>query len=1189
MILSYKPNKRFFSILIVIIFCISVYGIVTPLEDNQTTIITKNIPIILEPDDVIRQSVQMVSDPIVIYDNSEFADFGFPGSGTSADPYIIEGKEFSASDSSLISISGTTLYFLIENNTFDGQGSSHEAIYLDDVRNGVIRNNNFSNIDDGVYLHYSSYIDVIDNNFNNLVAGVSILRGSHNNLVDNNQFFDMSYYGIWVSSNPDLPIPSNNILKNNDINSDFRGIAHYYGYYDEILNNNIAGAIDGIYLDSLTIGSLISGNKIHDNQNGIVFSYSPSGPEGNTIRNNVISNNTKNGILVEAGIENLFEYNIILNNGKYGFFSNSSESRYNSIIRNDFVGNNLGSKQGYEGNISNNYSFNFWADHDNIDNLAPFGTADSPYNLDGEGLDQDPSPKTTPYNIIHRLIGAQLTYPDGGGEPLRGSVDITWTPGSDSFGYNIFYTLELVDSDSTTVIASGLTGSSYSWDTTGFSDGDSYKIRITTENTSGGSRIDISNDFFSIDNILGDPIYIGSNSDFAELGLPGDGSEDNPYIIENLVISGSTGVLLEIQNTDVYFIVRNNQFNGEYSSYDAIYLQNVVNGIFFDNDIIRGNIGVHIVQSSFITLDSNLITKNSAEGVVASYSSYLTIINNTISYNGDDGIFFENTESSLISGNDIFRNGNSYYTSSSELRLSISGMSASFGAGIFLDPSPFNVIKLNNIYENEFDGILLHGSDFTTITSNEILNNGFNGIAVIDSSHGVFNKNTISFNGGGRQSTVQSFSSEYIRLSTLGSTELQASFGAGIFLDPGDENTVEGNIISDNGITGIYMLEINNSDILDNTISGNGETGVYVNNSYDNSISGNTITNNGVTAGLASTTSLKASFGAGIFLDPSSGNTLTNNLISNNGETGVYVQNSNGNTISFNTITSNGKNVGSASITGLKASFGAGIFLDPSNNNAIIHNNVENNLFGIVIEDSTLNNVAENVLKNNFGYGLSINAVSSSNTATNNDFINNNGGGIQAYDDGTDNTFTNNFWSDLDDPTGPYLIDGAAGSTDPSPASVPNNLESPMLSDPVLLHPNGGERITGVTTVEWEKVETSSPDVEITYSLYLSSLLPSKNWDVDKLTWTPIVEGLVDQSSYKWDTTKINGKFLLKLVASAEERLFTREDLSDDTFKLNNVHDVTRPTKTTTTPSLTLIGILGAFSLIFLKRKKFLR
>ena len=81
-----------------------------------------------------------------------------------------------------------------------------------------------------------------------------------------------------------------------------------------------------------------------------------------------------------------------------------------------------------------------------------------------------------------------------------------------------------------------------------------------------------------------------------------------------------------------------------------------------------------------------------------------------------------------------------------------------------------------------------------------------------------------------------------------------------------------------------------------NGVSGNGEHGLFLEDSSFNSIVDNNITSNGVifnprldVVGVAGTTGLKASFGAGIFLDPSEGNYVAGNYVNNNAQNGIHL------------------------------------------------------------------------------------------------------------------------------------------------------------------------------------------------------------------------------------------------------------------------------------------------------------
>ena len=67
---------------------------------------------------------------ITITSNAEFTSFGFPGTGTSNDPFLIEGFNLTSTSKVLISITQVSAYFIISNNILNGLNSTAVAISL---------------------------------------------------------------------------------------------------------------------------------------------------------------------------------------------------------------------------------------------------------------------------------------------------------------------------------------------------------------------------------------------------------------------------------------------------------------------------------------------------------------------------------------------------------------------------------------------------------------------------------------------------------------------------------------------------------------------------------------------------------------------------------------------------------------------------------------------------------------------------------------------------------------------------------------------------------------------------------------------------------------------------------------------------------------------------------------------------
>ncbi|OLS22682.1 MAG: hypothetical protein HeimC3_29560 [Candidatus Heimdallarchaeota archaeon LC_3] len=357
-----------------------------------------------------------------------------------------------------------------------------------------------------------------------------------------------------------------------------------------------------------------------------------------------------------------------------------------------------------------------------------------------------------------------------------------------------------------------------------------YSIQVRIDAWNYENETDESNNlspelrFIVIEEGQVNPIIINGNDDFQAAGFSGDGSANNPYVLENVIISNSTAPLVEIHNTDAYFVIRNSRLDGLNGGFPAIIFDNVMNGRLDDNHIQRVSTGVFFNYTSNSFVNSNIIGNNSEYGVWFVDSSNNEITFNEIGNNGFDGIFFKSSSYNLILGNRIYSNG---YGSTIRLSISgtasINGLKASFGAGIFLDPSPFNVLDDNEVFDNAQNGIQLLESNYTLAIENNVYGNGLGGISILNSSHGIFSGNQVNFNGL-QAPSVQS--SKFARLSINSPDSLQASFGAGIFLDPSFNTTIYQNTVEGNYGEGIYLFVTTLTDISGNTVKNNGLSGI---------------------------------------------------------------------------------------------------------------------------------------------------------------------------------------------------------------------------------------------------------------------------------------------------------------------------------------------------------------------------
>lgn len=252
--------------------------------------------------------------PIAIVGNSAFtpANGVSWGSGTQANPYIIENWEIDASSADGIAIKGTTAYFVIRNcYIYNGMGANN-GIYLSNVANGTIQNNTSRDRYRGIRLenstqclltgntvtntHHgislasaSSYNTIVGNNCSNnnlgptlYSVGIYLYNATHNTISNN--VADNNYDGIYFEANADYNLADNNVCEHNA----FCGLAIDNANNNTLSNNSSNYNDRGINLN-VASNNLITNNTCSNNIGGI---YSYSSPSNTIILNSL--NNSDN-------------------------------------------------------------------------------------------------------------------------------------------------------------------------------------------------------------------------------------------------------------------------------------------------------------------------------------------------------------------------------------------------------------------------------------------------------------------------------------------------------------------------------------------------------------------------------------------------------------------------------------------------------------------------------------------------------------------------------------------------------------------------------------------------------------------------------------------------------------------------------------------------------------------------------
>jgi parallel beta-helix repeat protein len=381
------------------------------------------------------------------------------------------------------------------------------------------------------------------------------------------------------------------------------------------------------------------------------------------------------------------------------------------------------------------------------------------------------------------------------------------------------------------------------------------------------------------------------------------------------------------------------------------------------------------------------------------------------------------------------------------VRISGNTVTKTFQTGITLDTTRDSTIFANELINSGARGIFLLDSDHGTITNNLVSKNTWGGIVLWNSGNSTVTKNTaVETNDG--------ISLSRARSTTVADNILTDNYGEGVFLEDSEDTTVLGNSVIRN-FFGISLSYSRNTTIMNNTVTMTQKDGIFLYDSYNNTISRNVVTGGGE---------------SGISLEDSVNNTISRNTVSNNRRSGVHLDSSGSNKISNNILLKNGFLVVGSH---LRDYLQIEVDNNLGNRKPIIYwqhltggaipNSVDQiilvNCTAVTVSNRTFSNTAVGVLAaysadlsihdnyfyDNSWYGVSLVKVEGSIVAWN-EFIGNNPRGTsQAYDDGINNTFTNNYWNEWSNPDlnqdgivdEPYQIDGGANSQDTSPLALP--------------------------------------------------------------------------------------------------------------------------------------------------------
>ncbi len=566
-------------------------------------------------------------------------------------------------------------YFIIKNCTvYNAASTANDAgIKLENTNNGTLTKNNCSdNGTWGIFLYNNCENNTVSGNTacDNLPLnqdyGIYLLDSCDNNTISGNTVNDNSAYGIFLFNDC-----NNNTVSGNTAGNIFTTNQNFGIYLaDSCDNNNISGndlnnnAEFGIWLNDHSSNNNVSGNTINGNLKRGIYLY-------NSCNNNTISGNSAN----DNGVYGIYIWNGCNDNNISG---NTANDNNVGICLKDNCHNNNISGNTANNNSANGISLSLYCDNNNI-------TENNANDNGGNGI------SLSLYCDNNNITENDVNDNTQDGIYLFRSDNNTIknnTINRNNLG------IWLSESDNNTISQNKLMNNRW----------------CIFEDECQGNIIE--NNDCTAPTVL-EPIFIDGTATGvgahnwtwakSQPWCSGSGTWSDPYVIENLKISGFEELNgITIENSNVSFIIQDCEI---FYSDSGILLYNVNNSRLIDNNFHNNSgCGIYFSYSNNNTIANNAINNNGDTGILSEgFCNYNTISGNIINDNDYYGIVFEGCNNNTIANNTINNNGD---------------------MGIYVAYCNNNTISGNIINDNDYIGIYLDYCNNNTIVNNVINNNG---------------------------------------------------------------------------------------------------------------------------------------------------------------------------------------------------------------------------------------------------------------------------------------------------------------------------------------------------------------------------------------------------------------------------------------------------------------------------------
>ncbi len=346
---------------------------------------------------------QIFPSHIYISHNDNFSALGFPGTGSSLNPYRIEGLFFDLENEyanrSAIQIVNTTAHFVIQDCEFIGYSELGEPLYDDmlifmkNVTNGIVRDNKFNDAMYGVFIDQCDDILVERNNF----TGMPI------------QWIGYDKMGRGIGTGGTIEDYCKDIrIRANRFENCSQGVLLQGAQSFTVSENVFIGCGTGISAVNLAaFGTIELNHFLYCSVAGVECAHSMYV----SIINNTCAYTLQYGIwLNEASRNSLVTYNLVSHCGNFTTATGSGIwihdlSPGNNVTMNDFVDNVENAINDNGGTV---YNLNFFSDYTGTDEDGD-GIGEDPYLISGDDEANDPHPRVLRITQYLELIQAHTS------------------------------------------------------------------------------------------------------------------------------------------------------------------------------------------------------------------------------------------------------------------------------------------------------------------------------------------------------------------------------------------------------------------------------------------------------------------------------------------------------------------------------------------------------------------------------------------------------------------------------------------------------------------------------------------------------------------------------------------------------------------------------------------------------------